>query len=531
MTVAYTAPATGKLQDADNAKLPVTGFGDTKTATNATPADTTGPAFVSAQANGNTVVYTFDEALDEGVTPEADRFLWRIDGVNVPSGIAASISGRTVTATFDRAAKHGQDVRVWAYRAINDAANNITDLSGNLAARVIDKPATNVTPPAVSSASVNGSSLTITFDAGLDGTSVPAGSAFTVKATRGGTERDVALAATGAVSVSGATVALTLAETLLRVETVTVAYAAPATGAKLEDAERQTGPVADFPARAVTNATPADTAGPAFVSAQANGRTVTVTFDELLDDSVTPAVNRFQRSVGGADTVSSNVSIDGRTATVTFATSAGHGVPVTLAYGLAANASERLKDHSGNDAPAFSNQSVTNVTPPAYKSASVSGSVLTVTFDGGLDGTSVPAASAFTVKRTRGGTETPASLVATNPVSVSGSAVTLALAEAVLNTDTVTVAYDEPATGKLRDADNLNLPVTDFGDTKTATVVADTNAPAFSSASVDGAALTVTFDEALDEAKVPAAAAFTVTVAGPRWTSRRRLRSPSRARR
>ena len=514
VTVAYTAPATGKLQDADNAKLPVTGVDDTKTATNATAADTTGPRFVSAQANGNKVVYTFDEVLDASVTPEADRFLWRIDGVNVPSGIAASISGRTVTATFDRAAKHGQVVRVWAYRAIQDAANNITDLSGNLAARVINELATNVTPPAVSSASVNGSSLTITFDAGLDGTSVPAGSAFTVKATRGGTERDVALAATGAVSVSGATVALTLAETLLRVETVTVAYAAPATGAKLEDAERQTGPVADFPARAVTNATPADTAGPVIVSGSVNGVTVVYTFDELLDESVTPKPDRFQVVADGTGISAVAATISGRTVTATLRDPVGHGQVVKLNYELTNQLAQRLKDLSGNEAAESRSNPATNNTPPAYSSASVNGDELTVTFDGGLDETSVPAASAFTVKRTRSGTETSVSLAATNPVSVSVSAVTLALAEAVLNTDTVTVAYAEPATGKLRDADNLKLPVTGFGDTKTATVVADTNAPAFSSASVDGAALTVTFDEALDEAKVPAAAAFTVTAAG-----------------
>ena len=68
---------------------------------------------------------------------------------------------------------------------------------------------------------------------------MPAASAFTVKATRGTTERDVALAATGAVDVDGATVTLTLAEAVLpaAVDTaVTVAYAAPATG-KLQDAD------------------------------------------------------------------------------------------------------------------------------------------------------------------------------------------------------------------------------------------------------------------------------------------------------
>ena len=60
------------------------------------------------------------------------------------------------------------------------------------------------------------------------------------------------------------------------------------------------------------------------------------------------------------------------------------------------------------------------------------GDELTVTFDGALDESAVPAGSAFTVKATRSGTERDVDLAATNPVSVSGSEVTLALAEAVL---------------------------------------------------------------------------------------------------
>ena len=519
LTVRYDKPASGAvLKDSGGDALP--SF-PARPAGNITAGDTTGPRFVSAQANGNKVVYTFDEVLEEGVTPEADRFLWRLDGVNVPSGIAASISGRTVTATFDRAVKHGQVVRVWAYRAIEDAANNITDLSGNLAARVVDKPADNVTPPAYSSASVNGSSLTVTFDGGLDGTSVPAASAFTVKATLAGTQRDVALAATGAVSVSGATVVLTLAETLQRVERVTVAYAAPATG-KLRDADKLKLPAPDFAAQTATNNSPADTTKPRFVSTQANGRTLTVTFDELLDASVTPAVGVFSRILNSdfAGTVrSSGVTISGKTVTVTFPTSAGHGNRVRVAHTGAADAANALKDLAGNLVPASTltfDNNVPNVTPPAYSSASVNGSSLTITFDGALDGTSVPAASAFTVKATRAGTERDVALAATGAVSVSGSTVVLTLAETLQRVETVTVAYAAPATGKLQDADNAKLPVTGFDDTKTATnaTPADTTGPVIVSGSVNGVTVVYTFDEFLDESVTPKPDRFQVVADG-----------------
>ena len=68
------------------------------------------------------------------------------------------------------------------------------------------------------------------------------------------------------MDVDGATVTLTLAEALLRVDTVTVAYAAPATGAKLQDADKLKLPVPDFAAQTATNVTPADGTGPAFAS-------------------------------------------------------------------------------------------------------------------------------------------------------------------------------------------------------------------------------------------------------------------------
>ena len=85
------------------------------------------------------------------------------------------------------------------------------------------------------------------------------------------------------------------------------------------------------------------------------------------------------------------------------------------------------------------------------------------------------------------------SLAATNPVAVSGSGVTLTLAEAVRNGDTVTVAYTAPGTGAvLQDADNAKNPVPDFtAQTVTNNTPVDTTAPSFVSASMNGTTLTV----------------------------------------
>ena len=106
--------------------------------------------------------------------------------------------------------------------------------------------------------------------------------------------------------------------------------------------------------------------------------------------------------------------------------------------------------------------SVTNNTPPAYSSATVNGDTLTVTFDGALDTSSVPAADAFEVKATRLVTGPPVQrdvdLAATGAVAVDGSTVTLTLAEAVLAIDAVTVAYTAPETDPLQDSDNRDAP-------------------------------------------------------------------------
>ena len=254
------------------------------------------------------------------------------------------------------------------------------------------------------------------------------------------------MAATNPVSIDGSTVTLTLAEPVAgSLVPVTVGYTAPAAN-PLRDADNAKNPVTGFTGETVTNNTSGDTTPPSFVSATANGRTVTVTFDEALAESVTPAVNAFQRNVAGSGAFSTGVSISGRTATATFATAARHGQAVTVVYNVPSDAARRLKDLSGNDAPADQHHKpATNVTPPAFSSASVNGAALTVTFDGGLDPGSEPAADAFTVKATRAGTERDVDLAATGAVSISGSAVTLTLAEAVLRIDTVTVAYAAPA--------------------------------------------------------------------------------------
>ena len=84
---------------------------------------------------------------------------------------------------------------------------------------------------------------------------------------------------------------------------------------------------------------------------------------------------------------------------------------------------------------------------PMLQHAEIEEATLTLTYDEALDTSSVPSTSAYTV--TVNGAESGFS--DTNPVSVDGNTVTLRLNTAVAATATVTVSYEVPTTGKVKD--------------------------------------------------------------------------------
>ena len=142
-------------------------------------------------------------------------------------------------------------------------------------------------------------------------------------------------------------------------------------------------------------------------------------------------------------------------------------------------------------------------------SAAVRDSTLTITFNEALGAAANLANAAFTVEKTpAGGSERTVSLSGTP--SISGAAVTLTLASAIVETDTdVKVSYAAPTTGtdnKLVDA--AGNAVESFTDRR---VASDTFAPTVRDAWVNGSTLTLTFGEPLDTAAAPAPGAFTIS--------------------
>ena len=144
--------------------------------------------------------------------------------------------------------------------------------------------------PTVSSATVNGNTLVISFDESLSPASNLANTAFTVKKTpQNGSETTQTL--TGSPSISGNRVTLTLATAVVSTDTdIKVSYAKPNTddNNRIKDRAETPNEAASFTDQAVTNVTPPTlvfTGAPVTVT---EGRTATYTMK--LDTQPTAAV-------------------------------------------------------------------------------------------------------------------------------------------------------------------------------------------------------------------------------------------------
>ena len=109
-----------------------------------------------------------------------------------------------------------------------------------------------------------------------------------------------------------------------------------------------------------------DAAPPALVSASVRGRALALVYDEALNPASRPAANAYMVTATAGTTTTnpavSAVAVGGSRVTLTLDTAPSQGATVTLAY--APPASNPVQDAAGNDAPAFSDQSVTVGTPP-----------------------------------------------------------------------------------------------------------------------------------------------------------------------
>ncbi len=152
---------------------------------------------------------------------------------------------------------------------------------------------------------------------------------------------------------------------------------------------------------AVRGTLDADTTAPTLSSAAVNGTALTLTYSEDLDTSSTPAATAFAVTVDSGTAASpSSVAIAGKVVTLTLGSAVTSGQTVTVSYTVpTGNNSKPIRDKAAtpNNAAALTNEAVANNTAPKLSGAAVDGDSLTLTYDGNLKTTPLPAASAFSV--------------------------------------------------------------------------------------------------------------------------------------
>ena len=374
---------------------------------------------------------------------------------SIPAGAAGGADAAQFALTADgvlsfRAAKD--------YEAPDDADTDgeyevtvrVTDGANPVdAALVVRLSDVDDVAPVLSSASVDGAVLTLTFGEALDADSVAPESSFAV--TVGGSTRAVDAVAVSGSAVSGSAVTLTLSAAVETGDTVTVDYTVPTgeSANKLQDASGNTAE--SFSGQAVTNNT-SSSATPRTVPTPAPGapNSLKVARHEsgkLLaswnapDSGPAPTGYTVQWKESADDWDDADgVSVANVKGTSHVITGLTDGVE--YAVRVVARKGDAAGDPSG-EVTATPQETVA----PSPSAATVDGATLTITFDEPLDAGETPENSAFavTVAGSSRGVDT---------VSVSGSAVTLTLASAVAAGETVTVDYTVPtgqSTNKLQD--------------------------------------------------------------------------------
>ena len=456
-------------------------------------------------AENGTAVATLT-ATDEDTA--AEDLVW-----SIPSGADGGADGAKFALTTGGELTFGS---AKDYEAPDDADTDgeyevtvrVTDGSNPVdAALVVRLSDVDDTAPTLSSATVDGDELTLTFSEALDGDAEPAASTFAV--TVAGSARTV-----DAVSVSEKVVTLTLSSAVVSGETVTVGYTVP-TGADAKPVKDAAGnSVATFANAEVTNETAAlpvvSIAASTTPVTEGTAASFTLTRTEATDAELTVEVS------------------------VAESGAALSGTPPTEATFAAGSASATLSVATDDDEVVEDASTVTATVSSAtgYTVSGTSGSADVVVED---DDAAPVVTTASPIEVAENGTAV-ATLAATDedtaaedltwsiPTGADGGADGSEFALTAGGELTFGSAKDFEAPD---DADTdgeyeVTVRVTDGSNpVDTALVVrlsdVDDTAPTLSSTSVDGDVLTLTFNETLDGDSVPPESSFAVTVThGPR---------------
>ena len=383
----------------------------------------------------------------------------------------------------------------------------VTDGSNPVdAALVVQLTDVDEVVPTLSSASVDGVALTLTFSEALDGDSTPSASSFAV--TVANSARTV-----GAVSVAGKAVTLTLSSAVTLGETVTVGYTVP-TGADAKPVQDAAGnPAAAFANTQVTN----ETAALPVVSITASTTpvtegtaavfTLTLTRTGATDAALTVAVSVSETGsvLDGEPPASATFAAGSASATLRVATEDDEAVEdaSTVTAALSAGTGYEVDDASGSAEAVVEDDDAVPVVGTASPIMVAENATAVATLFA-TDADTAAADLSWSIPEGAAGGADAAQFVLTADGALSFKAAK---------------DFEAPDDADADGDYEITVRVTDGANPVDATLVVrisdvDDAATTLSSASVDGATLTLTFGEALDEDSKPPASAFAVAVAG-----------------
>ena len=494
-----------------------------------------------AAVNLATITLTYDEPLDGSSTPPAGAFTVA-GGTQTRMVTDVEISGSAVELTLDSAVDHGETGIKVSYKVPRGvSASPIRDAVGNAAAALSNVAVTNETPdtspPKVSTISFSSDpgtdrtyaagddiQVTVTFSKEVAVTGSPQ-----LTLNVGGTDRTA-----GYGSVTGA--AVTFSYRVAAAESDTDGVSIDANSLSLnrgtiKDSTDDIDAVLNHRVVAANAGHKVDGVKPDLAiagAAVANGATLTLTYDEPLDGTSMPAASAFTVAGGSQSRTVTGVRVSGSTVELTVDPAVEQGetgirVSYTVPTGMGASP---IRDAVGNAAVGLSSEPVTNETPdtiaPTVSTVEISSDPgsdriyapedeiqVTVTFSEAVDVERTPRLMLKVGDRNR-----PAGYL-------EGTGTTeLVFAYEVVN-------GDEDSDGVSIEANSLSLNGGTIEDAADNSAVLDHDGLAADSghkvdgagpdlaetggAVVDGATLTLTFDEPLDRGSTPQASAFRVT--------------------
>ena len=508
VAVSYTKPQASPLQDlAGNQADSFSGRAAGSGTTVSTVALTSSAGTDSTYAIGDVVqaTVTFAAAVEVTGTPQLELDI----GGQARQASYASGGGTAALVFAYTVAVGDEDTDGVSIGASKLALNGGTIEAGGVAAALAHPLLAASTShkvdgvrPTLDGATVTGSSLELAYSETLDTGSEPAPAAFAV--TVAGADRNVT-----AVTLSGSTVALTLASAVTAGEAVAVSYTKPQ-ASPLRDLA---GNEADsFSGQAAGSGTTVSTvaltssAGPDSTYAIGDTVQATVTFAAAVEVTGTP---RLELDIGGQPRQADYAS-GGGTAALVFAYTVAVGDEDTdgIAIGASKLALNGGAIEAGGVAAALAHPALAASTShkvdgvrPTLEGATVTGSSLELAYSETLDAGSQPATSAFAVT-----VESTARMVSS--VAVSGSAVTLTLASAVTAGEAVAVSYTKPGTDPLRDlagneADSFSGQAAGSGTTVSTVALTSSAGPDSTYAIGDTVQATVTFAAAVEVTGTP----------------------------